>query len=346
MTVTKQAVLVVCPGRGTYGANELGYLAQHHAGTPLLSAFDRQRSAQGAEPVTALDTAQRYSTSLHGSGENAAPLIYAASILDFLALDPAKVDVVAVCGNSMGWYTALACAWVISPERGFSIADAMGVNSGHGEPGGQVLLTLVGEDWRPDPALRHTVERLLAQSGAFRSIELGGMLLAAGGERELDTLVAALPPMPGRPPLRLAGHGPFHTPLMAQSSRRALAQLPATWFGAPRIPLIDGEGRIWRAKAATTAALHHYTFATQILEPYDFTRSLAVGIKEFAPDRIVLLGAGDTLGGAIGQVLVAEQWLGIADKAGFAARQAEEPFLVAMGREDQRTLVTAEAVDD
>ena len=69
-------------------------------------------------------------------------------------------------------------------------------------------------------------------------------------------------------------------------------------------------------------------------------RSLAVGIKEFAPDRIVLLGPGDTMGGAIGQVLAAEKWLEIADKAGFSARQAADPFLIAMGREDQRRLLT------
>ena len=334
--MTRETVIVVCPGRGTYGANELGYLARHHSGSPLMATFDRQRSGRGAEVASTLDSLAKFSTARHGSGENASPLIYAAGILDFLALDPAKVEVVAVCGNSMGWYTALACAGAVSPEHGFAIADAMGVNSGTGEPGGQVLLTLVGEDWRPDPALCHEVDRAVEQSGAFRSIELGGMLLVAGGERELDALLSALPALPGRPPLRLAGHGPFHTPLMAQSSRRALAQLPAEWFGSPRIPLIDGEGRIWRAKSTTPAAMHRYTFTTQILEPYYFSRSLAVGIKEFAPDRIVLLGPGDTMGGAIGQVLVAERWLGIADKADFAAKQAADPFLIAMGREDQR----------
>ena len=340
--MSKEKILVVCPGRGTYGAAELGYLARHHAGSSLLATFDRQRGERGVEPVSALDSRSRYSTALHGSGENAAPLIYAASILDFLALDLAKVEVVAVCGNSMGWYTALACAGAVSPEHGFGIADAMGVNSGTGEPGGQVMLTLVGDDWRPDPALRDEVERVLAQSGAYRSIELGGMLLVAGSENELDALLTTLPPLPGRPPLRLAGHGPFHTPLMAQSSRRALDQLPAEWFGAPRIPLIDGEGRIWRAKAATPKAMHRYTLTPQILEPYDLTCSLAVGIKESAPDRVVLLGPGDTMGGAIGQVLVAEQWQGMADKAGFVARQVTDPFLIAMGRKDQRALVTTE----
>lgn len=338
--MNRETILVVCPGRGTYGANELGYLAQHHAGAELLRAFDRERTERGAETITRIDSAPRFSTSLHGSGENAAPLIYAAGILDFLALDRDRFDIVAVCGNSMGWYTALACAGAVSPMDGFAIADAMGVNSGTGEPGGQVLLRLVGEDWRVDPALRAEVERVLAQSGAFRSIELGGMLLVAGGECELDALLAALPPLLGRPPLRLAGHGPFHTPLMATSSRRALEQLPADWFGPPRIPLLDGEGRIWRAHAAAPGAMHRYTFTAQILEPYDFTRSLAVGIKEFAPDRIVLLGPGETMGGAIGQVLVAESWLGIADKAGFARRQAAAPYLIAMGRSDQRRIVT------
>lgn len=337
--MSRETVLVVCPGRGTYGSKELGFLARHHNGSPLIEAFDVARAETGEPRLSEIDGAARFSTALHGSGENASPLIYAAGILDFLALDPAKVDVVGVCGNSMGWYTALACAGAVSPEHGFAIADAMGVNSGTGEPGGQVLLTLVGEDWRPDPALRAEVERVLAQSGAFRSIELGGMLVAAGGERGLDALLAALPALPGRAPLRLAGHGPFHTPLMAESSRRALAQLPAEWFAPPRIPLIDGEGRIWRPHAATPKAMHRYTFTTQILEPYDFTRSLTVGIKEFAPDRIVLLGPGDTLGGAIGQVLVAERWMGMTDKAEFAMRQAADPFLIAMGREDQRKFV-------
>jgi [acyl-carrier-protein] S-malonyltransferase len=344
--MTREAVLVVCPGRGTYGSGELGYLARHHRGHPLVEAFDAMRSEAGKPTLSELDGAKRFSTARHGSGENAAPLIYAASLLDFLAIDREGFEVVAVCGNSMGWYTALACAGAVSAEHGFAIADAMGVNSGTGEPGGQLLLTLVGEDWLPDAALRAEVERAVAASGAFRSIELGGMLLVAGGERELDALLAALPQLPGRPPLRLAGHGPFHTPLMGESSRRALEQLPCAWFGQPRIPLIDGEGRIWRAKASTPEAMHRYTFTTQILEPYDFTRSLAVGIKEFAPDRIVLLGPGDTLGGAIGQVLVAETWLGIADKTGFAKRQADEPFLIAMGREDQRAIVDAEALDD
>ena len=60
-----------------------------------------------------------------------------------------------------------------------------------------------------------------------------------------------------------------------------------------------------------------YTFATQILETYDFTRAVQVAVREYAPDRIILLGPGDTLGGAIAQALIAIEWRGLRSKRGF-----------------------------
>ena len=62
-------------------------------------------------------------------------------------------------------------------------------------------------------------------------------------------------------------------------------------------------------------------------------------MKEFAPDHIILLGPGDTLGGGIAQALIGIGWLGMTSKADFVARQRENPFLLAMGRDDQRRLV-------
>jgi hypothetical protein len=153
-------------------------------------------------------------------------------------------------------------------------------------------------------------------------------------------LLAEAPPTPGREPMRLVNHGPFHTPLMLGSSERALAGLPAEWFGSPRAPMIDGRGHVWRRFAVDPAKLHDYTFATQILETYDFTRAVQVAVREYAPDRIVLLGPGDTLGGAIAQALIAIEWRGLRSKRDFQDMQSAAPFLLAMGREDQRALVT------
>jgi malonyl CoA-acyl carrier protein transacylase len=204
-----------------------------------------------------------------------------------------------------------------------------------------VLITLVDEDWREVPGLREAVLALVAGiDGLHVSIDLGGMIVLAGTEEALKAALADAPPTPGREPLRLVNHGPFHTPLMQGSSDRALASLPVGWFGSPEVPMIDGRGQIWRPHAVSPAQLRHYTFVTQILETYDFTRAVQVAVKEYAPDRIILLGPGDTLGGAIAQALIAISWQGLRSKQDFQAMQASDtPFLLSMGREDQRALV-------
>jgi [acyl-carrier-protein] S-malonyltransferase len=343
----RTAALVVCPGRGTYGKNELGYLKRLHGDkADLLATVDRIRAERGQPTVSELDGAERFSPALHTRGDIASPLIFTASYADYLAIDRARHDVVAVTGNSMGWYTTLACAGAVDLGHGFSIIDAMGRNSQAGEPGGQVLLSLVDEQWHEAPGLRDALSTLVADingrpgSDLYVSIALGGMIVFAGNDAGLDALLAEAPPLPGREPLRLVNHGPFHSPLMLGSSERAMAQLPAAWFGSPDVPMVDGRGRIWRPFAVNAEALWRYTFTTQILEPYDFTRAIQVAVREFAPDRIILLGPGDTLGGAIAQALIAIQWRGLESKQDFQELQAADPILLGMGREDQRALVT------
>ena len=138
----REAALVVCPGRGTYGKAELGYLKRFHGDkSGLIESFDRIRAERGQPTLSELDGAGRFSPALHTRGDIASPLIFAASYADFLAVDRTRFDVAAVTGNSMGWYTALAVAGAVDADHGFRIVDAMGEHSQAGEPGGQVLLT-------------------------------------------------------------------------------------------------------------------------------------------------------------------------------------------------------------
>ncbi|MCY1671231.1 ACP S-malonyltransferase [Novosphingobium sp. SL115] len=333
----KETVVVACPGRGTYNAPELGYLARYHGGADWLARFDDLRARGGKPTLSALDGAATFSAE-HLRGDNAAPLIHACAYLDFLRLDRDRFDVVAVTGNSMGWYMALACAGAVSAKQGFAIADGMGINSQKHEPGGQTVLVLANEDWRVDPALAEAVDAAMARHGVLPSIRLGGMLVVAGANAALDALEQDLPILP-RPPLRLAGHGPFHTPLMQASSDAAKAQFPVEWFGQPQVPLIDGRGKVWRRFETQPQALWDYTFGQQILEVYDFTAAMRVAVREFAPDRVILLGPGETLGGAIAQVLIALEWLDISSRNVFAAVQGEDPFLIGLGRPSQRGIV-------
>ena len=293
---TRRSALVVAPGRGTYGKGELGSIARLHAArfADLIANFDAQRRERGQTTLTELDGAERFSVATHMRGDVAAPLIYSATALDYLSIDRDRFDIVAVAGNSMGWYSALALGGAVSIEDGFRISNAMGLNSQTHGPGGQILLQVVDEDWRPVPGLRDQLLDLVANIAArpghdlALSIDLAGMLVLAGNEEGLAALLVDVPQTPGRDPLRLAGHGPFHTPLMFGSSDKAKAELPASLFGGPAIPMVDGRGHIWRRFSSDPAAIWDYSFGHQILAPYAFARSVQVAVKEFAPDVIIL----------------------------------------------------------
>lgn len=337
--------VVICPGRGTYTKAELGYLALHHgAKAALIGPFDEQRRALGQETLADLDGAASYSVARHTRGDNASGLIYACALADFQ--DIAGVDVVAVTGNSMGWYTALACAGALAPEAGFEVANTMGTLMQQHLIGGQTLCPFVDEEWRPIPGrkveLLTLVETIAARPDHYLapSIDLGGMLVLAGNEAGLTAFEQAVPPVQGRFPMRLANHAAFHTGLQAPVAAAGRAALPQALFCQPRTPLIDGRGAIWWPGAADPGVLRSYTLGHQVVEPYDFTRAITVAAREFAPDLFIITGPGTTLGGAVAQALILADWAGIETKSAFQARQSHQPIVASMGMEDQRSLVT------
>jgi malonyl CoA-acyl carrier protein transacylase len=343
----KQTALVVCPGRGTYNAAELGYLRRHHARrAEFLDMVDTYRAAHHQPTVRELDDAKTYSPAVHARGDNASALIFACSFADFLTIDRDRFDIVAVTGNSMGWYTALACAGAVDPEPGLALVNTMGLYMQEASIGSQAIYALADEDWREIPgrraALLQTIVDIHGHAGAelYLSIDLGGMLVVAGNRAGLDAMAARAPKGPGRFPLTLPNHAGFHSPLQAPVSERAKATIGMADFHGPAIPLIDGFGRIWRPHATDASTLWDYTLGDQVVETYDFTAAVQVSVKEFAPDRVIILGPGDTMGSAVAQSLIGARWRGLTSKAAFAESQARDPFLLAMGRDDQRALAT------
>ncbi len=340
----KTAVLV-CPGRGTYNAPELGYLARHHAGrAALFAAFEAERAANDQPGLAALDGMAHYSAAVHTRGDNASALIFAASLADRLAIDPARWRIVAVTGNSMGWYSALACAGAVSPAAGFRIANTMGTLMQRHLIGGQLVYPHVGADWRPNGGEK---SRLLGLVGEIASrpghvlalsIDLGGLLVLAGNKAGLDAFSACVPVVDGRFPLHLANHAAFHTALQAPVAAAGRAALPDALFGGPELPLIDGRGALWWPHATDAAELRAYTLGHQVTEAYDFTHAIQVAAREFAPDAFIVSGPGATLNSAVAQSLIGIGWRGLADKADFQARQSTAPLLISLGMEAQRGL--------
>ncbi len=339
--MARKTAVVICPGRGTYNKDELGYFARHHGDKgALLAAFDRKRVGLGQQSLSALDGAEKFSVSTFTRGDNASPLIYACSYADFLSISRAETEIVAVTGNSMGWYIALACAGALDADGGFEIVNTMGTLMQESLIGGQLLYPFVDENWIEVPGKKGELLSLTETiPNLFISIMLGGMAVFAGDEAALKAAEGALPPVQGRFPMRLVNHAAFHCPLQAPVAHKGRELLGASLFRQPQLPLIDGRGQIWWPKASQTEAIRDYTLGHQVVETYDFTASVRTALREFAPDLLVVTGPGTTLGGAVAQCVIAEGWKGLRDKESFAKLQAKSPFVCSMGMDRQRDLV-------
>jgi acyl transferase domain-containing protein len=338
-----KTAVVICPGRGAYTKNELGYLGRHHVDKfDMLAGFDARRRELGQEALLALDGAPSYSLARHTRGDNASALIYACTLCDFLSIDRDAIDVVAVTGNSMGWYSALACAGALTPQTGFEVVNTMGALMQERLIGGQIIYPFVGEDWRDDPVRRAELIALVARIDSAPgctlalSIDLGGMLVLAGDEAGLAAFEAAVPRVQGRFPMRLTNHAAFHTQLQAPVAELARGRLGHDLFGSPSLPLIDGRGAIWWPKATDVSALRDYTLGYQVTKTYDFTRAVRTAAREFAPEVFIVTGPGATPGGAVAQSLILVGWRGMQSKGDFLALQEKAPLLISMGMDEQR----------
>ncbi|GAA6208872.1 ACP S-malonyltransferase [Cognatishimia sp. WU-CL00825] len=334
----KKTAVVIAPGRGTYNAPEIGYLAQRHADKPdLIRAFDDYRISARQPTLSALDGAESFKMSVHTRGDNASALIYGCAYADYLSIDQAEFDILAITGNSMGWYIALACAGTLSAQNGMRVVNTMGTLMQDHLIGGQILYPYSDENWQEIPgakqALLDKCTDISNRSGNILSlsIDLGGLLVLAGNEAGIEAFEAELPPIQSRFPMRLKNHAGFHSLLQKPVAALGRAALPESLFQQPKIPLIDGRGAVWYPKASDLSALWDYTLGQQVVAPYDFAATIRMAAREFCPDVFIVLGPGTTLGGSVAQSLIRCNWQGWTSKSDFQAAQKTRPDLVSMG---------------
>ncbi len=343
--MSRQRAIVVCPGRGTYNAAELGYLNRFHGDkSAFVADMDAVRAEAGQVAISELDGAARFSPSKHGSGDNASLLIYTCAMADYQSINNDLYDVVGVTGNSMGWYLSLAAGGATSMINGAQIVNTMGgIMTTHGQ-GGQVVFSLMNENWTVDPEKKQALDRVLGearnQSGISVSVSiyLGGMVVLAADDAGLAFLLDKLP-KDDRFPFQIRGHSAFHSSLLDHCVPLAQEALGQNMISAPEIPLIDGLGNVWMPYATDPAQLYQYTLGRQINDTYNFSRAIEVAAKEFAPDVFIVLGPGTTMGAPVAQTLIDIGWRNLAGKDSFKQQQAVEPIVLSMGIEDQRARV-------
>jgi acyl transferase domain-containing protein len=279
------------------------------------------------------------------AGEHASLLTFACAVADSTELS-SRYEVVGAVGNSMGWYTALAVAGALPLTDAIRLVDTMGSYQAGNVIGAQLLYPSANADWAPDPVLIAAVDDALARANAeggraWRSIRLGGFVVLGCDRPGLDLLMKQLPPQTigsRNYPVQLPLHSAFHTPLLAETADRAQRELADLAFEAPSIPLVDGTGRIHRPIWASPAELASYTLGTQVTDEYDFVQSVRTALHHCAPDIVVLLGPGNSLGGPVARILVQDGWHGVASRADL---NGGEPMLLSFGVTPQRAQLLA-----
>ena len=236
--------LVICPGRGSYNASELGSLrhfAHEASWAPLLSQADDASRAAGLMSVTELDAMPKFSRAEHMEPAHSSVLTYTIACADYAArtaaiaayaaafqpATPTAAELpwtaVGICGNSLGWYTSVALGGAVSFREGLEIVlTTSGYQRSQPQLGGQLVYPTLGLEWEESKALTGAIETALASANqvgyASISIELGGATVLAADDTGMEALKANLPAVArGRIkyPLVLPGHSAFHTPLMA-----------------------------------------------------------------------------------------------------------------------------------
>lgn len=326
--------VILCPGRGSYTEKQMRSLPPQH---PWVERAEELRRGYELPSLVELDRAGKWNASVHLQPANISPLIWLVTMLDaHTAMEQHKT--VAIAGNSMGWYTALAVGGALSFDDGFRLVQEMSILQQEHQGGGQVIYPEVDEEWRLDAKLAAAVNDALASSNgeAFPSILLGGQAVLAGSEAGIAHLLRTLPRVKlgaNQYPFRLIGHGPYHTPLLQPVAEKARAQLARLAFTAPRVTLIDGRGARFTPWSTDVHALVDYTLSTQITTPYDFGLSVRVALREYAPELLVCPGPGNPLGSICGQILINEGWRGIRSKSDFArVQESGEPIVESTGR--------------
>ena len=335
----KQRVVVVCPGRGSYTRDTSGYIKNHpKKNTTDLSFFEKRRAQDNQLGILKLDS-MSFKSKIHMTGENASPLIYACSLIDFLSIDQSRYEIVAVTGNSMGWYSTLALGGALSYENGYELINTMGSMMENKIIGGQIIYPIINKDWEIDKNIKQKVLDEVQAQGAYISIILGGYVVIGGHKESLKMLLKKLPSIENYP-FQIPYHAAFHTSLMRKVSNSAFQKIPKSFFSKPKIPIIDGIGRIWSPYSSNLEDLYKYTIDDQVTKIFNFTKSITTALKEFSPDRLILLGPGNSLGGVVGQIIIKNKWNSIETKKMFISKQKKDPFLISMGIVEQREIVS------
>lgn len=243
----------------------------------------------------------------------AQPAIFCVSVAALRALERAGVRPSFVAGHSLGEFSALVAAGVLSFEAGLTLvarrAEAM-QRAADARPGSMSSVLGLSVEG---------VEMAVAQAAGNNVLAIAndnapGNVVVSGEWPALERLPAAAKELGAKRVVPLNVGGAFHSPLMGPAAEAFWPFLAAAPLRDATIPVVANA----TAEPVTSAAELRELLGRQLTGPVRWTESVRK-LAELGVDTFVEVGPGTVLSGLIKRTLEGVRVLSAGDAAGVAA---------------------------
>jgi [acyl-carrier-protein] S-malonyltransferase len=221
------------------------------------------------------------------------PAIFIHSVITAQVLKDA-FDAKAVAGHSLGEFSALVAAGVLSFENGLSLVSkrAMAMQRACGIERGTMAAVLGLED--------KIVEEVCASADGVvvaANYNCPGQLVISGAFEAVERACETLKEAGARRALLLPVGGAFHSPLMEPAREELASAIESTPFNAPKVPIYQNV----TATAVTELETLKENLVAQLTAPVKWTQSVQKMWSD-GFDRYVECGPGNVLQGLVKKI--------------------------------------------
>lgn len=256
MTQTSETLAFVFPGQGSQSVGMLRDLAQAHA--EVRATFDEASTGAGNDLWTL--TQDGPEDDLNRT-ENTQPALLAASVAVWRVWQRCGGATPAhMAGHSLGEYSALVCAGVLSLHDAASLVAARGRLMQAAVPAGVGAMAAVigGDDAQIAEICAETAQGQVVAPANYNS---PGQVVIAGHVEAVDRALARLAEVGVRKTIKLAVSVPSHTTLMREAAGQLAEHMDAIAWNAPAIPVIqNADARVFDDVDEIRAALQRQLY--------------------------------------------------------------------------------------
>ncbi|MFF2015696.1 ACP S-malonyltransferase [Paenibacillus sp. NPDC058177] len=228
---------------------------------------------------------------------NTQPALLTASVAYLEALHGLGVKPDYVAGHSLGEYSALVAAGVLSYEDAVRLVRLRGRFMEEAVPGGQGAMAAVLGAERD--ALAELCRSISEESGLVElaNVNCPGQIVVSGSQAGVESVVQRVKEAGGKRAIPLEVSGPFHSSLMKEAADRLAAELKNITFNAPSVPVVVN---VTAAPVSDPEEIREL-LVRQVYSPVLWHDSVEWMISE-GVDTFVEIGSGSVLTGLIRKI--------------------------------------------